>query len=363
MTELKGRVLCVDDEPHVLRALQWLLKGNFEVHTAGSAAEGMQLLERYDFDVVVSDQRMPGVTGVEFLQYVRGRAPRAMRILLTGYSDIDAIVRSINESEVYRFATKPWNIRALPALIAEAAEIARATPEEVVAATGPGKEGGSVARQEAAGGLDLRMSESILLIDDSPDARGVVTQAVGDTVPVLQASSPAEARAILRKQPVGVVLSDVRVGGTDVTSLVKLIKQESPEIVAVVLSREEDAGTIIGMINQGQVFRFLRKPLSPGLLKSAIDAALRRHRELAGSALLRRRQKVEPIESDADPLPAAERMVTELSGPLPEGAQTDGLRSAAHPSASASSAGSPGGPAARLIAKLRRLVRPESASE
>lgn len=361
MTELKGRILCVDDEPHVLRALQWLLKGDFEVHAAGSAAEGMQLLERHDFDVVVSDQRMPGVTGVEFLQYVRSRAPRAMRILLTGYSDIDAIVRSINESEVYRFATKPWNIRALPALIAEAAEIARATPEEVVAATEPEKGGGSVARQETAAGFDLRMSESILLIDDSPDARGVVTQAVGDTVPVLQASSPAEARAILQKQPVGVVLSDVRVGGSDVTSLVKLIKQERPEIVAVVLSREEDAGTIIGMINQGQVFRFLRKPLSPGLLKSAIDAALRRHRELVGNAWLRRRQKVEPIESDADTLATAGRMGTELSGCRPEGAH--GQRSAAHPIAPAPSAGSSAGLAARLIAKLGKLVRSGPASE
>jgi len=182
-------------------------------------------------------------------------------------------------------------------------------------------------------------------------------------VPVLQASSPAEAKSILEKQPVGVVVSDVRVGGSDVTSLVKLIKQERPEIVAVVLSREEDAGTIIGMINQGQVFRYLRKPLSPGLLKSAIDAALRRHRELMGNAFLRRRQKVEPIDSDADTSPAAERTGTDLSSPRPEGAQADDLRSAAHPTAPASPAGPSGVSAARLIAKLRKLVRPGRARE
>ena len=125
MSEKKGRVLCVDDEPHVLRALQWLLQKDFEIHTAASAQEALRLVGRHDFDVVVSDQRMPGVTGVEFLREVRKIAPRAMRILLTGYSDLDAMVRSVNESEVFRFITKPWDIRELPKLISEAAEIAR----------------------------------------------------------------------------------------------------------------------------------------------------------------------------------------------------------------------------------------------
>ena len=107
MTEAgrKGRVLCVDDEPHILRALQWLLKKEFEVVTATSAGEGMRLLQRHDFDVVISDQRMPGITGVEFLREVRKSSPRAVRILLTGYAELDAMVKSVNESEVFRFIT------------------------------------------------------------------------------------------------------------------------------------------------------------------------------------------------------------------------------------------------------------------
>ena len=99
-TAPRGRVLCVDDEPNVLRALHWLLQKDFDVSTATSGQEGLKLVRESSFDVVISDQRMPEMSGVDFLREVRAIAPRAMRILLTGYSDMQAILRSVNESEM-----------------------------------------------------------------------------------------------------------------------------------------------------------------------------------------------------------------------------------------------------------------------
>lgn len=328
----KGRVLCVDDEPHVLRALQWLLQKDFDIHTAATAADGLRAMQRHDFDVVVSDQRMPGVTGVEFLRQVRDVAPRAMRILLTGYSDLDAMVRSVNESEVFRFITKPWDIRTLPKLIAEAAEIARTEPVAAPdagdggrlpperAAVSPadanpspamGRPGAPRAGADSSAGtpqfaittVAVRDMESMLLIDDCPEVHGAVTQVVGNTVQVLHAFNLAEALQILNTRPVGVVISEIQVGRMDATRVVKLIRQSLPETVTIVLSDRRDAEIVVSLINQGQVYRFLPKPLKAEFIKVVVDLAMKRHRELKEKPGLQRRYSVEPTAQRAtDPL-------------------------------------------------------------
>ncbi|MDZ7640803.1 MAG: response regulator [Desulfurivibrio sp.] len=105
-----GYVLFVDDEENILKALRRLFIGeDFEVIIASSGAEALKIINsRDDCAVVVSDQRMPGMTGVEFLAQVRKKAPFAVRILLTGYADIQAAMDSINRGGVYRYLTKPW---------------------------------------------------------------------------------------------------------------------------------------------------------------------------------------------------------------------------------------------------------------
>lgn len=105
-----GYVLFVDDEENILKALRRLFIGeDFEVIIAPSGAEALKIVNsRDDCAVVVSDQRMPGMTGVEFLAQVRKKAPFAVRILLTGYADIQAAMDSINRGGIYRYLTKPW---------------------------------------------------------------------------------------------------------------------------------------------------------------------------------------------------------------------------------------------------------------
>ncbi len=297
MSEKIGKVLCVDDEPHVLRALQWLLNREFEVHTATSAQEGLRLLRGHDFDVVVSDQRMPEVTGVEFLRQVRRVAPRAMRILLTGYADLDAMVRSVNESEVFRFINKPWDIKELPRMIAEAAQIARASTAPPVPPQ----------RQDAAAAIALgqqvttvvlHVSENILVVGDDPEVHTAVNQASGDSVQVRHAFDFDDAVRMLNECPVGVIVCDVQVGKLDATRLVRLMKAKYPETVSVVFSDQNDAKIMMTLINQGQVYRFIPKPFKPGFIRIVLNAALKRHRELLDSPALRRRFAVEPAAQD-----------------------------------------------------------------
>ena len=304
----KGTILCVDDEPHVLRALQWLLQKEFEVHTASSAGEGLKMLARHDFDVVLSDQRMPGVTGVEFLHEVRKTSPRAMRILLTGYSDLEAMVRSVNESEVYRFVTKPWDIRELPRLIGEAVQIARLAP--VVEADAPTVSpalsplgvptGSAEVPASRTTRVLLRPDESVLLIEDDEGVRDTVREVLGPAVHIRYAANLAEAVQALAENPASVVISDVRVGKVDVTRLIRLLKAKHPEVVTVVFSGVQDAKVVMDLINQGQVYRFIPKPFKPGFIRLVVDSAIRRHRQLALMPEARKRFGVEAAGEEAE---------------------------------------------------------------
>ena len=118
------RILCVDDEQNVLRSLTRLfLDDPYEILTAPSGAEGLLILNQCGtVPVVISDYRMPGMNGVEFLSEVRKRWPETVRIVLSGYADTGAIVSAINEGQIYRFVAKPWNEDELRVTVANALE-------------------------------------------------------------------------------------------------------------------------------------------------------------------------------------------------------------------------------------------------
>jgi len=121
----KPAVLLVDDEPMILESLGLLLGDEFEVFTATSAAAARVTLAQHPVDVVVSDQRMPGESGVSFLAWLRAAYPDTVRILLTGYADSTAMLGAINDAAVWHFANKPWNNTELRNLLRRATESRR----------------------------------------------------------------------------------------------------------------------------------------------------------------------------------------------------------------------------------------------
>ena len=104
----KSKLLLVDDEPNLTSALvRSLDRTQFEIFTADSAQQGLMILAGHEIDVVVSDERMPGMSGSQFLAEVRKQWPSTIRMILSGQADLEAAVRAINEGEVYRFLLKP----------------------------------------------------------------------------------------------------------------------------------------------------------------------------------------------------------------------------------------------------------------
>lgn len=106
----EGAVLYIDDEPNNLNSFRSTFRREYKVHTAVNAVEALKQLKSFpEIKVIISDQRMPDVTGVEFFEKIRHIYPNKIRVILTGYSDIKAVIDAINKGQVYRFIDKPWN--------------------------------------------------------------------------------------------------------------------------------------------------------------------------------------------------------------------------------------------------------------
>lgn len=120
-------VLFVDDEPNILQSIKRLFFNypDFNILTASNAEEGAAILGTQRVDVLVSDEKMPGVQGSQFVQYVRERFPEVVRCILTGYADTDSILKAVNRGEVYRYLVKPWNDGDLISTVRSAAEYGR----------------------------------------------------------------------------------------------------------------------------------------------------------------------------------------------------------------------------------------------
>ncbi len=103
-------VLFVDDEPSILRSMSRLFRGaHFDVLTTESAEQALEIMRGRRVEVLVTDYRMPGMSGLELLREVRSLSPNTIRVMISGHSDINVVLAALNEGELFRFVTKPWN--------------------------------------------------------------------------------------------------------------------------------------------------------------------------------------------------------------------------------------------------------------
>ena len=121
LTKVNRTILLVDDEANILAALKRVFRQDgYHILTAGSGAEGLEVLKQNQVDVIVSDQRMPNMTGVEFLRQAKVKYPDTVRIVLSGYTELQSITDAINEGAIYKFFTKPWEDQQIRDQISDA---------------------------------------------------------------------------------------------------------------------------------------------------------------------------------------------------------------------------------------------------
>jgi len=276
----KARLLLIDDEERILTGLKSLFRDRYHVFTTTDGIKALDFIRKHHMHVIVSDQRMPVMTGVELLRQSRDISPHSVRILLTGYSDLASIVGSINDGEIYRFISKPWDNKELPTIVAEAATIALELADAKTAEVE----------------LPRRMESGILVIDKDEEIFRVTRELVGKLCPVVYASHLEAALGAMQAQEIAVVVTDVETGHEQLTAMLKLLKQENPQILTIVVTAASDSEHVIELINEAQIFRFLNKPVSVKLLKKHVHAALQRYLAYKQAPRLVEAHRVESAE-------------------------------------------------------------------
>lgn len=286
----KPTLLFVDDEERILRSLRMLFAANYRVLVTTSGHEALEILRREKVHALISDQRMPVMAGVDLLRQAREIAPNTMRLLLTGYSDIEAIIGSINDGEVFRYISKPWNADDIRGIVGEAAGIAMSLEQS-----------GDSARSQSPGAE----AQSLLLIDDCPETaselKALIEESFPRTFALEWATSLGEAMAILEQKNVSIVVSETQVGNEDMTPFLKTLKRFKPHVVTIVLTSFKDSSLLVGLINQGQVHRFLPKPMRKVMTVRGIQSGIERSREIQSRPEIVRRHKVEAPQQEMDP--------------------------------------------------------------
>ncbi|HTN45492.1 MAG TPA: response regulator [Flavipsychrobacter sp.] len=124
------KILYVDDEINNLISFKALFRVKYSVMTAESGKDAINILDNNDINIIITDQRMPEMTGVQFLESVLDTHPEPMRILLTGYADLNAVIEAVNKGKIYHYLSKPWNEHELDKTIQDAYQIYQQRKEE-----------------------------------------------------------------------------------------------------------------------------------------------------------------------------------------------------------------------------------------
>jgi serine/threonine-protein kinase len=271
---LKPRILFVDDEERILNAVRALFRQEYEVSTADGGEAGLVAIREHDFHVIVSDQRMPDVTGVELLRQARTIAPNAVRILLTGYTDLAALVGSINQGEIFKFVMKPWDNEDLRKALADAVRIGLE-----LAATAPAPPPPADAPKPPPA-ENPRSAGSLLVIDPKEGLAAGLERLLAGSATVMQVKTPQEAAKVLQGKEIAAIVADLGAGTDGLVALFKQLREKRPEILSILLAEEPDSELGIELINKAQIYRFLPKPVSAKELRTQVAAALRRYATL-----------------------------------------------------------------------------------
>lgn len=252
------RILFVDDEERILRSLALQFRRHYEVLTESDPLRALQRLREEHIHVLVSDQRMPQMSGAQLLAEAREIAPNTLRILLTGYSDLDAAVEALNNGGIFRYLTKPWAQQEMAFTLRQAAELAvrQAQPLQAVASE------------------KLSAPLTLLSLDDEPDTLSVVGEfCVAGGHRLLRARNLAEAMLQLNNEGVDILVSDLKLAGEDTAPLLKTLAQAHPRLLSLVVTPFQDTQALLRLVNEAQIFRYLPKPIRRGLFEKGLKAA------------------------------------------------------------------------------------------
>jgi serine/threonine-protein kinase len=325
-TKKQPSILFVDDDPSILTIVKLIFRANYNITVTADPFEAVELLKTKKFDVIVSDQRMPTMTGVELLRQARDLAPNTIRILLTGYADTDAIVGAINDVEVYRFLQKPWDNERLKRIIDEAVLLANIVDEAATATDNttdasldfadlapkqPANATSSPIEDRKHPAANVTSSSTLATGTAAPSDSGkelvLVTDAkstlftqiqseMAGKVDMVHTTDILKVFDILESMPVSIMICSFDMQSKSDRRFLQGMKQAYPQILVIAICDSSDSAYLIELINQAKIFRFVKKPVSIPLLEYHIMSAVAMAEALRNMPFLIRSQQTEVLE-------------------------------------------------------------------
>ena len=282
----KPKIAFIDDEPRILRSLKMHFRQSHDVFVTTDATELMKYVSEHDVQVVISDQRMPDKQGTEVLRDIKEASPNTIRILLTGYADLNAVIDSVNDGEIYRYITKPWQNDELKKIVNKATEIAQQTQD----ITQNMKQG-----DESQSFINAGSKRNILVLDDDESIYQEIKNQFKSTYTVSWASNLEQAAKLLQKKKFGVTITDATLNEENITPIVYALKNIQPDLMVLMLTEFKDAHMVIDLINKGQVYRCLPRPTNFSIMSISLDRAFEHHEKLVQQPILATRHHVEEV--------------------------------------------------------------------
>ena len=313
----KPKILFVDDEERILNTMQALFRRQYDTTTTTDGYHALELLKKDHYQLLVSDQRMPIMAGVDLLREAKDVSPDTMRILLTGYSDLAAIIGSVNDGEVYRFLNKPWNTQEFVNTVDEAVkigiELQKAAndappiplpkPIEQTSEERPLKEIAKAIPKPSE--FIATASENIIVLNGDEE----ILTSVRSMLPgcqILEANNYDAAIDLMLGHEIGVIISNLDDDHDSALEFFSLLKNEHPQIVSVLLANSGDSTTLIHLINHARIFRYMFKPIRTHLMTRFLNSSIEQYRKFKTSPTLLKQQKaqVKPIRPEENSVKA-----------------------------------------------------------
>ncbi len=291
------KILLVDDEINVLNALQRELKRDYAIEAFSDPRAALQRSQESSFDLVISDYKMPDLNGIEFLREFAKLQPDAVRLILSGQTDFEALIGTINETHIYRFLDKPWDTTELATTLAEALAHRELVLENLRLA--------ERCRQQFnwQRAPNPERVYQVLVVDDEPNMLGAITRdlkarggwhdlhmsLIGQLDPalpleqrdmqfnVVTESSPAQALERARAMNFDVVISDYLMPEMDGLHFLEAFREIQPDAARILLSGRADKDVLVKAINRSEIYSFIAKPWREYALVSTLSQAIAYH--------------------------------------------------------------------------------------
>lgn len=366
--QFQTQVLLLHSEQSTLDKLSAGFSDNYAVHCVTSGIEALNTLGATPIHVIVSAQDLPGMSGLDALREAKKRSPTTIAILLAGTTPDDRLEALVDNKTLYQIVRGEITPAALSDLVETAvkstqgsagtasanersAAVDTGTPtsatdafddtgEHIVMETGdngsciitdatgqfPSLKPGKIGAERSAAGRDV----DVLVVSDDAEFLGTVQNATRGTHKVHHAIKPGQAEDFVRNFPVGILITDASLAGSTVEALAMRLRSHQRRLVAIVAGRRDDGEMLMDLINRGQVYRFLLKPVSPGRARLAIEASVKHHLEAPDHSF---EGRPAPKTSPVPPAKPAAKAPARRAAGGKAGASSQAGREAAKPSA------------------------------